>query len=70
MRLVNTNDPKERAKAARHYERMARQAVRQRNWNERRYWLLHQRHFTFVDMILVAIASAVLAMGFTALYMR
>lgn len=70
MRLINSNDPEQRRKAAIHYSKIARQA--QRQMKRRAIWtnLTHTPYFAFVDMILVAIASAVLAMGFTALYMR
>jgi glutathione S-transferase len=57
MRLIDTNDPVARRKAAIHYTKIAAQAQRQAK--RRRFF--RDPHFTFADMIFCALLTAMLA---------
>jgi predicted nucleotide-binding protein len=70
MRLVDTNDPEQRRKAAIHYAKIARQA--QRQLKRRNAWINFTQtpHFAFVDMILCALLSAIASVAFAYLLLR
>jgi hypothetical protein len=86
MRLVDNNDPEQRPspsvtemlfgpkdaaevrrkRASKHYAKIARQAKRQIAIDD----FFNRPRFAYVDMIAVAIASAVLAMGVVVFFIR
>jgi hypothetical protein len=70
MQLIDTNDPELRRKAAKHYTRMAKQAQRQVKRRMAIEAFFRTPRFSFSDMILVALTSAVLATGWVAYFVR
>lgn len=66
MRLIDTNDPVARRKAAIHYAKIAKQAQRQ----AKRRAFFNAPHFAFIDMIAVALLAALFSAGLTFLLIR
>lgn len=65
MRLIDTNDPEARRKAAIHYAKIARQAQRQAKRRAAFDNFFMRPHFAYVDMIACALLAALFSAGLT-----